>query len=389
MSEPTLSVCAIVKNEESNIKDFIENIKDIADEIIITDTGSTDKTVEIIESFNIKTSYYKWDNNFSNARNYCLSHATKDWVLSLDADERVIINNSFKDKLKINNHVYMLNIKHLINNNKDAFFSSSTKLFPNYQDFIYYGAIHEYIDRETIYSKSVLEDIYIIHSGFNKKSPDKITRNKEIIEHSLKLYKKKDDYYKHLLYLAGKEYLFSNEYDKSIYYFEMFINSKPDFNNSNLINAITFIINIFYLKGDYEKLEIYANEYKNLLIKSPDFCITYGIYLSEVLNKHTNAIYYFQKCLYFQNIIGLDYYLSSITYKPNYLIGITYLKINKPNIGVNYLIKALNYKVDYKTIYYAVLSYSYFNCSEAEKLISKYSDILTDKEKLYLKQLIS
>ena len=64
-----------------------EQHKSTADEIIVVDTGSTDNTVEIAESFGAKVFFYEWDNNFSNARNHALDKATGDWLIFLDADE--------------------------------------------------------------------------------------------------------------------------------------------------------------------------------------------------------------------------------------------------------------------------------------------------------------
>ena len=93
---PTISICAIVKNEEKNIKDFIDNIKDFADEVIIVDTGSTDGTYEKIERLSrdnnkIKLFHYFPEGNFhfGKARNFAISKSMKEYVLMLDADERL------------------------------------------------------------------------------------------------------------------------------------------------------------------------------------------------------------------------------------------------------------------------------------------------------------
>ncbi len=77
----------ITKNEQKNLSNCLNSAKDIADEIIIVDTGSTDKTKEIAKEFNAKVFDFKWADDFSAARNESLRHATKDWILVLDADE--------------------------------------------------------------------------------------------------------------------------------------------------------------------------------------------------------------------------------------------------------------------------------------------------------------
>ncbi len=95
----TVSLCMIVKNEEDNLPRCLESIKDIVDEIIIVDTGSTDKTVEIAKSYGAKVYYLKWNNNFSEARNESLKYATKDWILILDGDDE--LRAQYKENFKV------------------------------------------------------------------------------------------------------------------------------------------------------------------------------------------------------------------------------------------------------------------------------------------------
>ena len=83
-----LTSILITKNEEANIKRCLASIKDISDEIIIVDSGSTDKTLQIAKSFNAKIINKGFD-NFASQRNFALSKAENDWVLSLDADEEI------------------------------------------------------------------------------------------------------------------------------------------------------------------------------------------------------------------------------------------------------------------------------------------------------------
>lgn len=85
----TISLCIIAKNEEKFLEQCLNSVKDIIDEIIIVDTGSTDKTKDIARKFNAKIIDFEWADDFSKARNESLRHATKDWILVLDADETI------------------------------------------------------------------------------------------------------------------------------------------------------------------------------------------------------------------------------------------------------------------------------------------------------------
>ena len=84
-----LSLSMIVKNEAKNLPRCLESIKGLVDEIVIVDTGSTDDTVKIAESYGAKVGYFEWCNDFSAARNASLDLCTGDWVLILDADEAI------------------------------------------------------------------------------------------------------------------------------------------------------------------------------------------------------------------------------------------------------------------------------------------------------------
>lgn len=82
-----LSLCVVTKNQEKLIEACLNVGRRIADEIIVVDLGSTDKTKEIAKKFTDKIFDFKWDNDFAAARNKALEHATGDWVFMLDANE--------------------------------------------------------------------------------------------------------------------------------------------------------------------------------------------------------------------------------------------------------------------------------------------------------------
>ena len=84
-----LAVLVLTKNEENNIKACIENAHQCTDEVIIIDSGSTDKTIEIAKKAGAKVCYREWDNDFAAQRNFALKHTEAEWVFYLDADERM------------------------------------------------------------------------------------------------------------------------------------------------------------------------------------------------------------------------------------------------------------------------------------------------------------
>jgi glycosyltransferase involved in cell wall biosynthesis len=86
---PTLALSMIVRDEEQTLPTCLESVKDLVDEIVIADTGSTDGTVEVAKRFGARYFSIPWENDFARARNRALEEVRSDWVLALDADERV------------------------------------------------------------------------------------------------------------------------------------------------------------------------------------------------------------------------------------------------------------------------------------------------------------
>ena len=90
MDDMKLSVCMIVKNEEEMLGGALDSVEG-ADELIICDTGSSDRTVEIAQSYTDKVfTDFTWCDDFAAARNHANSKATGDWILVIDADERLM-----------------------------------------------------------------------------------------------------------------------------------------------------------------------------------------------------------------------------------------------------------------------------------------------------------
>lgn len=94
-TSPSISLALIVKNEEKNINRLLESVDGCFDEIILVDTGSTDKTVEIAKSLGCQIHHFEWINDFAAARNFAFSKCTKDFVMWLDADDVLSSRESF------------------------------------------------------------------------------------------------------------------------------------------------------------------------------------------------------------------------------------------------------------------------------------------------------
>jgi glycosyltransferase involved in cell wall biosynthesis len=123
-ADATISLCMIVKNEIANIGACLKNAKALADEMIVVDTGSADRTADVATVFGARVFTYTWNDDFSAARNYSLEQATGDWILILDADEMIASKDhtslkqqitEYKDKptalsIMTRNYTHMANV---------------------------------------------------------------------------------------------------------------------------------------------------------------------------------------------------------------------------------------------------------------------------------------
>lgn len=167
-----LSLSMIVKNEEANLRECLDSVQDIVDEIVIIDTGSTDKTLKIAEEFGAKIFHFDWINDFSAARNFALKQSSGDWILYLDADER-LERRSKTELLNLVKRDTLLGVNCLINNVNEVtgtpIFMKYIRLFHNSKNISFSGKAHEQIEASlnTNNYSIINSKIEIIHLGYN------------------------------------------------------------------------------------------------------------------------------------------------------------------------------------------------------------------------------
>ncbi|MDF2802877.1 MAG: glycosyl transferase, partial [Anaerocolumna sp.] len=187
----SISLCMIVRNEENSIRRCLSSIIDMVDEIIIVDTGSQDKTIDICNEFGAKVYPYTWQEDFSAARNFSIKMATSDWILWMDADEELITTNKngLKKLLEDNNEALFVKMIHFLNGEiseaKQDYISYHNRLFPNNKGYFFEGIIHERLtcDEKNITEKILTcEFLSINHYGYQKELvTDKAFRNLKLL----------------------------------------------------------------------------------------------------------------------------------------------------------------------------------------------------------------
>ncbi len=172
--EPRVSLCMITKNEEEFLAACLASVQDVVDEMIIVDTGSTDGTVEIAQSFGAKVLHHPWQESFSEARNVALAQAKGDWVLSLDGDEsiRVEQHEEFRSLLRDPGVVgYHLNF-HNTYTDAETTGVIMVRLFRRLPGVLWQNRIHEQITPTLVAAGDkdgmalVVSDIVVDHQGY-------------------------------------------------------------------------------------------------------------------------------------------------------------------------------------------------------------------------------
>jgi glycosyltransferase involved in cell wall biosynthesis len=145
---PTISLCMIVKDEEKFLENCLKSVENCVDEMVIVDTGSTDRTIEIAKSFGARVYQHPWENDFSKHRNQSLSYARGDWMFWIDADEvlesgggeiiRKAVRNNGIDSLLVTMVCYY-------ENRTRESWNNSIKLFKKNAGILFEGSVHNQV----------------------------------------------------------------------------------------------------------------------------------------------------------------------------------------------------------------------------------------------------
>jgi glycosyltransferase involved in cell wall biosynthesis len=191
-NKPTLSLCMIVKDEERNLQRCLDSAVEIVDQVVIVDTGSTDRTVEIAQSYGAEVYFHPWNCDFSEARNESLKYARGDWILILDADDELDDASAGQIRRIIRETEYDaigIIIRNIAPPNDIIKYMDDTRfrLFRNGMDFQYEQKVHNQI-APSIHrngGKVYDSDLMIIHHGYSDNSRRKAYRSLPLIEETL------------------------------------------------------------------------------------------------------------------------------------------------------------------------------------------------------------
>lgn len=397
----SLSLCMIVKDEENTLERCLESVKDIVDEMIIIDTGSTDGTIKIAKKYGAKIFFYKWDNSFANARNYSLSKASKDWILIMDADDEL----RGEDKNKV---MKLINDE---NNKLNAYFGETLSYSGDSSDYNIYsnlnirfirngkgykfsGDIHEQIMPGSEDAKKQvflgIADIKFYHYGYLNKTvneKNKRKRNMNIIEKILK--ENPDDSF--MLYNMGVEYSAKGEYSEALNYLKK---AYKNFNPSLGFGAklILKMISCNNVLQQFDECLTLIEEGLKYYPKCTDFEF-YRANIFYIKNKYCSAIESAKKCISMGEPPILLREISGVaTYRPYYLLGIICSNIGDYDESYKYYDEVLKLNPKFSDAIFRiseVMAIKNMRIDEIQEKLKSYFDNLDQETNLLLSQVFS
>jgi tetratricopeptide (TPR) repeat protein len=188
----TLALCMIVKDEEAMLPRSLDAVREWVDELIVVDTGSTDRTVEIAKERGARVLHHEWTGDFSAARNVSFDAASSDWVLYLDADEvlvpgdgprlRELISHTWREA------IFLIETNHTGDlEDGTATTHDAMRLVRHRPDRRFTGRLHEQLGGIPSYlaERREISTVRIEHFGYLgdvREDKDKATRNRAILD---------------------------------------------------------------------------------------------------------------------------------------------------------------------------------------------------------------
>ncbi|MGG4094777.1 tetratricopeptide repeat-containing glycosyltransferase family 2 protein [Paenibacillus lautus] len=278
MIDHKISVCMIVNNEQEHIGDALSSVKPIAYEIIVVDHGSIDNTRNISEQLGAKVYTREWNKSFSDARNYSISKATGDFILVMDADERLVINEeALKEACEFMKRNSASSIRVEIENITDTDSTTSwvTRFLPNHSNLRFVGRIHEQVMLNHGISPTWDSSIKIIHYGYKTdiiQTKKKAERNIELLQEELE----NDPRDPYLHFQTGRAYQQASKREEAI---ESYLNSYQFINrNEPPVYYSTLLLHMIKCYVELKQWDNFLKYVSVALEIYPDYTDLYYIY---------------------------------------------------------------------------------------------------------------
>lgn len=299
-----LSLCMIVKNEDKVLDRCLASVKSLVDEIIIVDTGSTDRTKEIAAKYTDNIYSFEWDSDFAAARNESIRHALGRWILILDADEYVqpTGHDKLRQYLEENRNdqpcgliLSVMNYGGSGHDESNVTESTGARLFINNHSIRYIEPIHEQLTSDYGTPLFTPYPFVIHHTGYTTqvvREKNKSERNLSILEKMNKGDQLNSPYF---CFVLGNEYASANREDDALDVYRRSLDqSKPS--DTWYFHLLERLVTIEMKKHNFSKAHKNIQNAIKLIPDRTDFRCMEGI-LYETLGLWNAAEEIFKQCI--------------------------------------------------------------------------------------------
>lgn len=303
----SISLCMIVKNEERILKRCLDSVCDLVDEVVIVDTGSTDKTKEIAGQYTEKIYDFGWTGNFSVARNFAFSKCTKDYIYTADADEVLDKENRqrFSDlKRTLLPEIEIVQMKYgnqlqfsTIYNFDEEY---RPKLYKRLREFVWEYPIHEAVRLEPVIYDS---DIVITHLPESLHTGRDIEAFEKMIQSGEHLDKKLFGIYARELFISGSD----EEFIRSLPYFYLALED-VERTPQEQMEAYCVAVRACRLSGNTDDFYKYAMRATASDEEIPsEICYELGIFYREKGDYPEAAMWFYNALHETESILNMKY----------------------------------------------------------------------------------
>lgn len=351
-----LSICVITKNEEKNIGKCLNALSGYDFELVVVDTGSTDRTIEIVKNYTDNLFHFAWQEDFAAAKNFAISKASNEYVMVIDSDEYLEkltqkeLDSLYRSIAAFPDGVGRIRRHNVYNRNGEAKENREwlNRIFSK-EKFHYQGRIHEQVEAKNKKEYKTYTTPFIIeHSGYDLNPQDrrkKTQRNIPLLKQELNYLEEGKDSKEELggkipyvLYQLGKSYFMDEDYQSACTFF-------ADGLSYDLDPKLEYVIDMVETYG-YAMLN--NHQPKNALFfeniyeefgGSADFQFLMGlIYMNN--EKYEKAVAEFKKAIRQKECrsVGVN------SYSAWYNIGVIYECLGKTQEAIDYYKKCGKYK---------------------------------------------
>ena len=284
-----LTLCMIVRDEEERLGNCLESARDLVDEIVVVDTGSTDRTVELAESFGAKMGYFEWCDDWAAARNESLKLATGDWILWLDADD--LLPQEYHQQIRAltqqgkgKSYFFALDDKGYENVS-----CLQMRLFPNLPGVEFEMPVHEQVSPSLarLGLEMVATDIRVVHTGYT--TPEVVKAKKDrylgIMANWLETHPENYIVRSHV----ALTYHTTGRLDEAIEHYRAIIYDSNCWQDRNYVvytTALLFLGRTYLKKGDCDQALEFAKKAEEV---DPDYILT-KLSLAEIYDRIGNEL---------------------------------------------------------------------------------------------------